>query len=62
MIYIKERPYDSANEDGIYPDDTDGLNIVASGLTSLKTLKNLVLAINEDEVDELNNELIIVIE
>lgn len=61
MIYIKERPYNSSNDEGQYPDNTEDLRTVASGEDAIGTLQELVAAINADEVDIENNELLIFI-
>ena len=62
MINIKLRPYSSSNDEGIYVKDYPypNLEIAASGVDAMTCLEHLVNAINADEVDDVNNELIIV--
>ncbi len=54
MIYIREIPCGDE-----IPKKVNKLRVVASGDTSEQVLKNLIVAINNDEVDDVNNFLII---
>lgn len=53
MIYIREIPC------GDELKKVDKLRVLASGKTHEQVLKNLIVAINNDEVDDVNNFLII---
>ena len=53
MIYIRELPCEDE------PKKVNKLRVVAQGSTHEQVLKNLIVAINADEVDDVNNFLII---
>lgn len=57
MIYIKEKRY---GWDDDPPEVVDNIRCVAAGNSYENALKNLLAAINNDEVDTENCELIII--